>query len=88
LDDLKRPVHIVPDTLTADRLLQDFVERREHLFVVVDEYGGVAGVVTLEDVFEEILGQEIVDESDLTDDLQRVAEQRRRQILGEDQSKT
>jgi CBS domain containing-hemolysin-like protein len=86
LSDLMRQVHIVPDTLTADRLLKDFIERREHLFVVVDEYGGVAGVVTLEDVFEEILGQEIVDETDLTDDLQRVAHQRRRKILGEDES--
>ena len=83
LADLMRPVHIVPDMLTADRLLHDFIERREHLFVVVDEYGGVSGVVTLEDVFEEILGQEIVDESDLTDDLRKVAHQRRRRILGE-----
>ncbi len=83
LMDLMRPVHMVPDSLSADRLLQAFVERREHLFVVVEEYGGVAGVVTLEDVFEEILGQEIVDESDLTDDLQRIAQQRRRRILGE-----
>jgi CBS domain containing-hemolysin-like protein len=83
LSDLMRPAHMVPDFLTAERLLQDFIERREHLFVVVEEYGGVAGVVSLEDVFETILGQEIVDESDLTEDLQRVAHQRRRRILGE-----
>jgi CBS domain containing-hemolysin-like protein len=83
LADIMHPVHIVPDMLTADRLLQEFIERREHLFVVVDEYGGVSGVVTLEDVFEEILGQEIVDESDLTDDLRKVAHQRRKKILGE-----
>lgn len=88
LSELMRPAHFVPETLTTDRLLQDFIERREHLFVVVDEYGGVAGVVSLEDVFEEILGQEIVDESDLAEDLQRVAQQRRRRILGEGEGST
>lgn len=82
LSDLMRPAHMVPDMVTADRLLQDFIERREHLFVVVEEYGGVAGVVSLEDVFETILGQEIVDESDLAEDLQRVALQRGRHVLG------
>jgi CBS domain containing-hemolysin-like protein len=84
LSDLMRPIHVVPETITAGRLLHDFIERREHLFLVVDEFGGVAGVVTLEDVFEEILGQEIVDESDLTDDLQQIAQQRRRRILGDE----
>jgi CBS domain containing-hemolysin-like protein len=83
LEDLMRPVHFVPETLAADRLLQDFIKKREHLFVVVDEFGGVSGVVSLEDVFEEILGQEIVDESDTAEDLQKVAQQRRRKILGE-----
>ncbi len=83
LGDVMVPVHIVPETLEADRLLQQFIERREHLFVVVDEYGGMAGVVSLEDVFEEILGQEIVDESDVAVDLRKVAHQRRRRMLGE-----
>jgi CBS domain containing-hemolysin-like protein len=83
LGDIMTPVHIVPETLEADRLLQQFIERREHLFVVVDEYGGMAGVVSLEDVFEEILGQEIVDESDVAEDLRKIAHQRRRRMLGE-----
>lgn len=82
LSDFLRPVHMVPDLASADLLLQQFIERREHLFVVVDEFGGVAGVVTLEDVFETILGQEIVDESDLSVDLQKEAKQRGRRILG------
>lgn len=76
LCELMRPAHMVPDMVTADKLLQDFIERRNLMFVVVEEYGGVAGVVSLEDVFETILGQEIVDESDLAEDLQRVARQR------------
>jgi CBS domain containing-hemolysin-like protein len=82
LSELMRPVHMVPDMASADSLLQQFIERREHLFVVVDEFGGVAGVVTLEDVFETILGQEIVDESDLSVDLQKEARQRGKRILG------
>ncbi len=82
LSDFLRPVHMVPDMASADLLLQQFIERREHLFVVVDEFGGVAGVVTLEDVFETILGQEIVDESDLSVDLQKEARQRGKRILG------
>lgn len=82
LSDFLRPVHMVPDLASADLLLQQFIERREHLFVVVDEFGGVAGVVTLEDVFETILGQEIVDESDLSVDLQKEARQRSKRILG------
>jgi CBS domain containing-hemolysin-like protein len=85
LAEIMKPAHFVPDTLTSDSLLQAFIERREHLFVVVDEYGGVAGVVSLEDVFETILGQEIVDESDIAEDMQRIAQQRRRKILGDDQ---
>ena len=81
LSALMRPVHIVPDTVSADKLLHNFIERREHLFVVVDEYGGIAGVVTLEDVFEEIIGREIVDESDWADDMQSVAHKRGIKIL-------
>jgi CBS domain containing-hemolysin-like protein len=78
LCDLMRPAHKVPETVSADRLLADFIERREHLFVVVDEHGGVAGVVSLEDVFEQILGVEIVDETDVTEDLQALAQKRGR----------
>ncbi|MEJ5375011.1 MAG: hemolysin family protein [bacterium] len=81
LSDFLRPVHMVPEMASADILLQQFIERREHLFVVVDEFGGVAGVVTLEDVLESILGQEIVDESDLSVDLQKEARQRGKSIL-------
>ncbi|MFQ4139445.1 hemolysin family protein [Nodosilinea sp. PGN35] len=80
LAQVARPVRFVAETERADKLLQDFQTAREHLAVVVDEYGGVSGVVTLEDVLEVLTG-EIVDETDRSIDLQKLARQRGRHIL-------
>lgn len=80
LSQVARPVRFVAEAERADKLLQDFQTAREHLAVVVDEYGGVSGVVTLEDVLEVLTG-EIVDETDRSIDLQKLARQRRRHIL-------
>ncbi|NEQ30918.1 MAG: HlyC/CorC family transporter [Leptolyngbya sp. SIO4C5] len=77
---LARPAHFVPEVERADRLLKTFQANREHLMVVVDEYGGVSGVVTLEDVLEVLTG-EIVDETDRSVDLQAIARQRRKRLL-------
>lgn len=77
---LARKVHFVPEIIRADKLLKNFIEAREHLAVVVDEYGDVAGVVTLEDVLEVITG-EIVDETDRTVDLQEIARKKREKML-------
>ena len=73
LTTLLKPLAFVPETLPGHRLLGTFLEQREHLLGVVDEYGGVKGVVTLEDVLESLIGQEIVDETDLIVDMQQVA---------------
>ncbi len=54
-------------------LLEKFVEKNEHVTLVVDEYGSVSGLVTMEDVIETILGMQIVDESDSTDDMRSLA---------------
>ncbi|SIO29597.1 CNNM domain-containing protein [Halodesulfovibrio marinisediminis] len=80
LSELMRPVHFVLDSVTLDKVLRNFLERRDHLFVAVDEYGGVSGVVSLEDVLEEILGKEIVDETDRVDDMQLLARKKRKQL--------
>ncbi|TAF07376.1 MAG: HlyC/CorC family transporter [Nostocales cyanobacterium] len=78
--DLSRKVRFVPEIIRADQLLKNFIESREHLAVVVDEYGCVAGVITLEDVLEVITG-EIVDETDKTVDLQEIARKKREKML-------
>ncbi|EAZ92123.1 hemolysin family protein [Crocosphaera chwakensis] len=80
IDQLLRQVHYVPETIKADKLLKTFQDNREHLMVVLDEYGGVAGVVTLEDVLEVLTG-EIVDETDRIIDLQEIARKKRKVLL-------
>ncbi|HSJ05273.1 MAG TPA: hemolysin family protein [Longimicrobiales bacterium] len=67
LQELAREPLVVPGSLPLSRLLRDFQARRIHLAVVVDEYGGTDGLVTLEDVLEELVG-EIVDETDVAED--------------------
>jgi len=81
LRDLMRPVRFVLENLTLDRLLRKFLESRMHLFVVLDEYGGMAGVVSLEDVLEEMLGSEIVDETDQVVDMRELARLRRSELV-------
>jgi CBS domain containing-hemolysin-like protein len=63
VESLMRRAFFVPDSRAADGLLKDMQARRTHIAVVLDEYGGVSGLVTIEDVLEEIVG-EIADEYD------------------------
>ena len=64
--DLARPASMIPETKKLDELLADFRRTKSHMAVVVDEYGSLSGIVTLEDLLEEIVG-EINDEFDLPD---------------------
>jgi len=77
---LVRAARFVPELARVDKLLKTFQDSREHLAVVVDEYGGTSGVITLEDVLEVLTG-EIVDETDQSVDLQEIARRRRRNMF-------
>lgn len=68
-----REALLVPDTLPLSSLFERFLDEREHIAVVVDEYGGVDGVVTMEDVLETLIGLEIVDEMDSVHDMRAMA---------------
>ncbi len=63
VESIMRPAHFVPDTKPADDLLREMQTNREHMAIVVDEFGGTAGLLTIEDILEEIVG-EIADEYD------------------------
>jgi CBS domain containing-hemolysin-like protein len=71
ISELMRSVYFVPETKVINELLADMQKRRVHLAIVVDEYGGVAGMVTMEDIIEEIFG-EIQDEYDAEETIYRV----------------
>jgi len=60
---IMRPIHVVPGSREVEEVLADFKRLKEHLAIVLDEYGGTAGLVTMEDLLEEIVG-EILDEKD------------------------
>ncbi|MFZ1694834.1 MAG: hemolysin family protein [Flavobacteriales bacterium] len=64
-----RPVNFIPGTMPADEVLQLFIKQRSHVAVVVDEYGGTAGMLTMEDVVETIVG-DIEDEHDAPEDVE------------------
>ena len=73
LAQVARPLHAVPDLARLPQVLREFLQRREHLFLVVDEYGGSVGIITLEDIIETLLGVEIMDETDAVADMQNLA---------------
>jgi CBS domain containing-hemolysin-like protein len=75
LQDIAREMLVVRESLPLPDLLERMLDRLEHIALVVDEYGGVAGIVSMEDVVETLLGLEIVDEADSVEDMQALARQ-------------
>lgn len=76
LSQFLQPAHFVPETAPLNLVLLDFFDRQQHLFVVVDEYGAMTGIISMEDVIEEIVGREIIDESDKAQDMRELARTR------------
>lgn len=76
LHELGRALETVTERASLESVFEQLLEGQLHLLLVIDEYGGLAGLVTLEDVVETLLGTEIVDETDQVDDLRKLARQR------------
>jgi CBS domain containing-hemolysin-like protein len=76
LSDFRREIIVVPESMPVASFFERLLDQREHIALAVDEYGGVAGVATMEDVVETLLGTEIVDEADTVQDLREMARAR------------
>ena len=76
LRDLRRDIRAVQESTPLSQVLEELLDNRAHILLVVDQYGGTSGLVTLEDVVETLIGFEIVDESDKIDDMRKLARQR------------
>ncbi len=73
IDNFMKPIHSVPEEASVAACLDQFIKRKEHIFIVIDDYGVTTGIVTLEDVVETLLGVEIVDEFDSVEDMRKYA---------------
>lgn len=71
----------VYENKSLEYLLQEFIDQQQHMAIVLDEYGGVEGIITLEDILEELMGKEIVDETDKVDDLEIAARKKGKKKL-------
>ena len=76
MSEFKKPVISLKTTANVDEALEMFLEERQQFALVRDEFGGTAGIVTMEDVLETLLGEEIVDELDVVDDMRELAREK------------
>ena len=76
LKSLRRDILKVPNSINVFVLFNQFLEKKEHIAIVFDEYGGLAGIITLEDIMETLIGLEIIDETDQVVDMRKYAKQK------------
>lgn len=76
LEEIIHPIHSIHQNHSISMTLDEFIKRREHMFLAVDDYGSTMGLVTLEDAIETLLGVEIMDETDDVEDMRKLALER------------
>ena len=81
LSDLKRPILTFREGESVFQIWEKMLEKREHISVIIDEYGGLRGLVTMEDIIETMTGVEIVDEDDVAVDMQALAKEKSRLMM-------
>lgn len=81
LSDLKRPILTFSEEESVFQIWEKMLEKREHISVIIDEYGGLRGLVTMEDIIETMTGVEIVDEDDVAVDMQALAKEKSRLMM-------
>lgn len=81
LSDLKRPILTFREEESVFQIWEKMLEKREHISVIIDEYGGLRGLVTIEDIIETMTGVEIVDEDDVAVDMQALAKEKSRLMM-------
>jgi len=86
IEDLIRPIFAINENIPVSYALDLFIKRKEHIFLVTDSYGQTEGIVTLEDCIETLLGLEIMDESDTTEDMRKLAKDKMKKMKKEKQA--
>tara|TARA_B100000902_G_C27246847_1_gene883065 strand:- start:417 stop:1457 length:1041 start_codon:yes stop_codon:yes gene_type:complete len=76
IKEFKRNILTIPSSVTLYKLWDEMLEKKEHISIIVDEYGGLAGIVTMEDIIETLIGLEITDENDTIIDMRKYAKKR------------
>jgi len=80
LKELSRPILSFPENETVSNIWEKLLEKKEHISIIIDEYGSLRGIVTMEDVIESMLGFEIMDEKDEVADMQELAKEQWEEI--------
>ena len=83
VEKLMQEIHFILDTVTAGNALQVFLRTHQQLLVVVDEFGSTAGVLTMEDVIEHLLGREIFEKDDVAVDMRELARAKQKKQSGD-----
>ena len=80
MSEIKKPLVSISVTSNVDSALDKFLQNKEQIALVKDEFGGTAGIVTMEDVVETLLGEEIVDELDEVEDMRELAMEKAKSV--------